>query len=168
MIKAKKRYFVLAGLVILLVLTGYLNYRFNNQATNDQTTAAQNKEDDSQQTGSSLGFFESFRLERDETRIKETEYIDAIINHEETDAETLKDAQQQKLDLATAMEKELTIEGLIKAKGFEDAVVTLHAGSVNVIVDAEQLSSQQVAQILDIVQRESGEKSENIKIMPKN
>ena len=169
MIKVKKRYLVVVGLVALLVLTGYLNYLFNNSSTTEeQSTIAQEEQNGAQQVSSSVSFFESFRLERDEDRIKEVEYIDSIINHNETDTETLKDAQQQKLDLATSMEKELTIEGLIKAKGFSDVVVTLHTGSVNVIVDAQELDSQQVAQILDIVQRESGESSENIKIMPKN
>ncbi len=66
------------------------------------------------------------------------------------------------------MEKEVTIEGLLIAKGFTDAVVTLHEGSVNVVVDTAELTRQQAAQILDIVMRESGESSENIKIMPKN
>ena len=169
MIKAKKRYFVLAGLVVLLVLTGYLNYRFNNRDTGgDQTTIAGDTKDDASETSSSLGFFKSFRSDRDAARIKEVEYIDSIINNKDTDTETLKDAQQQKLDLAGNMEKELTIEGLIKAKGFTDAVVTLHTGSVNVIVDSKELDSQQVAQILDIVKRESGVASENIKIMPKS
>ena len=33
------------------------------------------------------------------------------------------------------------------------------------VIAAEELSSEEVAQILDIVKRETGEKTENIKIM---
>ena len=33
------------------------------------------------------------------------------------------------------------------------------------MIEADELTSEQVAQILDIVKRESGEKAENIKIM---
>lgn len=55
------------------------------------------------------------------------------------------------------MEKELTVESLLKAKGFADAAVTLHSGAVNVILSAESLSEEQVAQVLDIVMRETGE-----------
>ena len=62
------------------------------------------------------------------------------------------------------MEKELTVESLLKAKGFSDAAVTLHAGSVNVILSAESLTDEQVAQVLDIVMRETGEGAENIKV----
>ena len=64
------------------------------------------------------------------------------------------------------MEKELTIENLIKAKGFADAAVTFHYGSVNVVVDCTELTNEQVAQILDIVTRETGEPAANIKISP--
>ncbi len=50
------------------------------------------------------------------------------------------------------------------AKGFEDVAVTFHTGSVNVIVDAAELTDKQVAQILDIVLRETGEEAGNVKV----
>ena len=39
-----------------------------------------------------------------------------------------------KLELTDTMEKELLIEGLPRAKGFEDAVITISDTAVNVIV----------------------------------
>ena len=36
---------------------------------------------------------------------------------------------------------------------------------MNVVVDCPQLSSEQVAQILDVVTRETGESADNIKIL---
>ena len=63
------------------------------------------------------------------------------------------------------MEKELLIEGLLKAKGFEDAVITISDTAVNVIVKQKDLTKQQVAQVLEIVLREAGDISaENVKI----
>ena len=63
------------------------------------------------------------------------------------------------------MEKELLIEGLLKAKGFEDAVITISDAAVNVIVKQKDLTKQQVAQVLEIVLREAGDISaENVKI----
>ncbi len=109
------------------------------------------------------GFFESFRTQRDTTREKEIAYIDTIIAAG-ADEETMAEAQQQKLAIVDSMEKEMTVESLLRAKGFTDAAVTLHTGSVNVIVKAEQLSDEQVAQVLDIVIRETGESAENIKL----
>lgn len=114
-------------------------------------------------TSATMGFFESFRAERDATRTQEITYIDTVIA-QGADAETMADAQQQKLTIVQSMEKEMTIESLLKAKGFADAAVTLHSGSVNVVLSAEALSDEQVAQVLDIVIRETDEKAENIKV----
>ncbi|UKI20029.1 MAG: SpoIIIAH-like family protein [Oscillospiraceae bacterium] len=70
-----------------------------------------------------------------------------------------------KLELTDTMEKELLIEGLLKAKGFEDAVITISDTAVNVIVKQKDLTKQQVAQVLEIVLREAGDISaENVKI----
>jgi stage III sporulation protein AH len=116
--------------------------------------------------GASGSFFASFREQRESTRDKEIEYLDSIINDKNADAESKKDAQDQKIEITKQMEQELTVEGLIRAKGFSDAVVTIHSGSVNVVVKAESLTNAQAAQILDIVRRETGESAENIKIIP--
>ena len=52
-------------------------------------------------------------------------------------------------------------------KGFNDSAVTFHYGSVNVIIDCDELTTEQIAQILDIVRRETGEPAGNIKVSPK-
>jgi stage III sporulation protein AH len=168
-----KRIIIFSVLIGLLVLSGYLNYAFNN--TGDQAASSDDLQapvSDSQQEEelnvSSATFFSDFRLDRDRVRTKELEYIDSILADNSVDNASLQAATEQKLALADSMEKEVTIEGLLKAKGFTDAVVTLHKGSVNVVIDSAELTKQQAAQILDIVMRESGESSENIKIMPKN
>lgn len=96
-------------------------------------------------------------------RTEELAYLDAIVA-QGADEATLSDAQKQKLDLITCMEAELNSENLIRAKGFENVIVSMHKGSVNVIVDGQTLTDEQVAQILDIVLRETGESAQNIKV----
>ena len=59
----------------------------------------------------------------------------------------------------------MAIENLIKAKGFQDAVVLIDNDTANVIVQADKLSEQEVAQIQDIVTRQTGISIDNIKIM---
>jgi len=110
-------------------------------------------------------YFSDFRQDRDAVRNEELGYLDEVIAVSATDAETLLDAQNRKLSLIENMEKEFTIEALITAKGFPEAAVLFHGGSVNVVVDAESLSETQVAQILDIVQRETGESASSIRII---
>ena len=43
-------------------------------------------------------------------------------------------------------------------------IVSIHQGSINVVVGADKLNDEQVAQILDIVLRETGKNAENVKI----
>lgn len=117
---------------------------------------------------SSKNFFKDFRYDRENTRKKEIEYIKNIIDNPNSDKEMKVEAQSQLLELTNVMEKELGVEGLIKAKGFNDVVVILHENSVNVVVDKDDLSPEEVAQILDIVKRETGQQADNIKIIPKS
>ena len=125
--------------------------------TPNQQTLAQTDED----------YFAVFRQDRDNVRSKEIEYLETIIQQADmdADAETLAEAQQQKMDIVDNMEKEFTVESLLKAKGFKDAAVTLHQGSVNVILCAKELTQAQVAQVLDIVLRETGKNAENVKVL---
>jgi stage III sporulation protein AH len=63
------------------------------------------------------------------------------------------------------MENELTIEGLLTASGFDDAIVTVQTGSVNVVIKAKEITKEEAAKILDIVRQETGESAQNIKVM---
>lgn len=182
-VRLQKKQWAFIGLVLLLVATGYMNYRFNALQGEGQPVAVQGEAtatpgttpgatDDGTQTtnaNAGLNYYTTFRTERTTTREKELSYLDGIIKDEKADADTIKKAQEQKLALVNTMETETTVEGLVKAKGFSECVVTIKEGSVNVVVENEKaLTSAQAAQIMEIVRSETGEKSENIKIMPRN
>ncbi len=164
-----KKYGVLIGLGVLLVLAVMINVRVNKQlaaatptpgiqiqqtTASDQMASVENNQD----------FFNAFRTDRENVRAKELEYLETIMVMEQTDAETLADAQEQQMEIVSCMEAEFTVESMLKAKGFSDAAVTFHKGSVNVVLRAEQLTDQQAAQVLDIVCRETGETAQNVKI----
>ena len=160
-----KRVLTLAGVCLLLVGAVVANVAINNKnrakAVSTDTepgdaTAVSNPNADG-------NFFETYRLERDSVRTQELAYLDAIVA-QGGDTETLNEAQQQKLVLIANMETEHTVEGLIKARGFDDVIVSLHSGSVNVIIGAGALTDEEVAQILDIVLRATGEKAENVRV----
>ena len=70
------------------------------------------------------------------------------------------------MSLPRAQRKELIMEGLIKAKGFEDVIVTTSNASVNVIIKASELQSNEVAQIVQIVKEQTKKDIDNIKIIP--
>ncbi|OQB25211.1 MAG: Stage III sporulation protein AH [Firmicutes bacterium ADurb.Bin182] len=171
----KKTWLAIIALVLLLIAAIYVNYRLNASNEENEPTAAGKDNDEIRITsagtetvsGAGTEYFSAFREERENRRSTEFELLDAIITSENSDKQTVADAQAKKLELIACIEKEFIIESLLKAKGFRDAAVTFHAGSANVIVDSETLTEEQVAQILEIVLRETGEKAENVKIAPK-
>ncbi len=158
-----KKYAAIAAAAILLAGVVYFSCSLNKGKKPANTDA--NAAPKAESAAVDENFFEAFRAERESTRTLEIEYLDEIIAAGANDSETLKDATEQKLRLVADMEAEFSAESMIRAKGFSDAAVTFHKGSVNVVIAAEELTSEEVAQILDIVKRETGEKTENIKIM---
>lgn len=74
--------------------------------------------------------------------------------------------QEQLMTIVANSESELAIEALLEAKGFADVAVAIHNETVNVIVGAQSLSDDQVAQILDIAMREGKVSAENVKVIP--
>lgn len=155
--KIDKRVFVAAGLVLLLGFTIYLNVAFGQPG--EQPV---NKDETEMTTGD---FFADFRTNREKTREKELMQIDAVIANAQTDANTLSEAQQLKLSISANMEKELIVEGLLIARGFTDAVVTVNAESVNVVIKAEAISSEEAARVYETVLGEINVKAENVKIL---
>ena len=161
----KSKVILIVVVVALLALVVYANYRINSKSTAAAGTPSPNASPVNTENSSTEDYFDTFRADRNDVRNKEIEYLDEIIAASGSDDESLVEAQRQKLALVENMEKEFTIETLLKAKGFADAAVTFHAGSVNIVIGAAELTDDEVAVILDIAARETGEAPENIKIM---
>ncbi len=168
--KINKSTGIIIVVCILFIGAVYLNIRTNGADNNNNENAYSDPvsgdlaEDTQVSTSSGEDYFTAFRSNREAVREREVSYLDDIISDPSTDSETLSQAQNQKLSIIECMEAEFTIESLILAKGFEDVAVTFHKGSVNVIIDTDTLSQEQVAQILNIVLAETGEPASNIKI----
>lgn len=154
----KKKIVVLSVMCLLLVVTGYLNFSMANQDSTNQVSS---------EVVASANFFDAYRTDRQETRNQEIEYLDAIISASDSLVEHKQSATNQKLALVAKMEKELALEGLLKGKGYDDVVVTISAENYNILVKCENnLTSEQVAQILNVVVEQTGAKATNVKIIP--
>ena len=111
---------------------------------------------------------EEFRLEREQMRDMQTAQLNDIIYGENTDDETRALAQRTLLSLLAWSEQETTIEGVLRARGYADCVVTVHEDTANVLVRAEALTREESAVILELVLRETDVESGNVKIIPIN
>lgn len=152
----RKKIVILATMFVLLVVTGYLNIVLNGGATTVTNS-------DNVVTGN---FFTTYRTDRQSTRDEEMAYYDAIIASATASADAKATAELKKQELVASMETELVTEGLIKAKGFDDVIVTNSNSCVNVIVKSAALTSTEVAQIVSIVREQTNASLDNIKIIP--
>jgi hypothetical protein len=166
-----KKYLLLTGLIVVLVAVGYINYILSNPGS-DENVADKVPTDikgalqaDDVAVISSQNYFADYKANRENVRETEIAYLDSIISIKGSDAETIKEAQDQKIEIVKAMESELTIEGLLVASGFSDAIVTVQTGSVNVVLKAKEITKEQAAKVLEIVRDETKEPAQNIKII---
>lgn len=171
-----QRTLIMCAMLAVLVVTGAVSIQYTRRAeqtaqenTTVRETAQSQTQSDAQPTEEAAetgSFFKDYRSERNSVRAQEVAYLDSIIQNTATKQETLDEAQARKLELTDMMEKEVTVEGLLRAKGFSQAIVTLSPESVNVVVADASVTSQQAAQILQIVQNETGQPAQNVKIIP--
>ncbi|MGI6192998.1 MAG: SpoIIIAH-like family protein [Christensenellales bacterium] len=176
----KKRILTIGGCALLIAVAVWANMTLSTNVANRIKTADDTPNafegdlpqqsadvEGTVEAGAEDDYFAVFKANRDATREKELEYLSEMIADENTDSDTKTSAQEQKLALIDAMEKEMVIEGLLQAKGFKGVAVTVKKGSVNIVVDRESMSDTEIAQILDIAITETGEPAENIKVLKK-
>ena len=113
-------------------------------------------------------YFVSARIERDKTYGEKIEVQENILYNEKSDESMKKAAQKEINCISDNLTKEMSIETLLKAKGFEDSIALINEPNVNVVVKSvEELNVAQVAQIQNIVMREANAQPENIHIVTK-
>lgn len=115
----------------------------------------------------SSNYFIEHRLSRDKLRASLIDRLNEIINNENTNEETRTKAQTEIIALGQVAELELSLEGLIKSKGFEDALVFIGDDSARVVVSTDELTEQDMVKIFEIVKSEADIEAGNIKIMKK-
>lgn len=118
------------------------------------------------QTGSAADPIERFRLEREQLRARQQAQLNDIIYNAQSDQETVADAQRRLMEALKCAEQELTLEGVLQGRGFEDALVTVGEHSANVLLRRETLTQRETAVILELVMRQTGLTGGNVKIIP--
>jgi stage III sporulation protein AH len=110
-------------------------------------------------------FFIEYKLERDRLRGQEADYLRELINNPNASTESKEKAQQELIALSQKVEKEMLVENLIRAKGFEDAVIFFSDDHINVVVKTDGLMQKDIAQITDVVTKTTGVSVDKITII---
>lgn len=175
-----KRQVVLATLIFALSIAIYLNWQFSNSGEGFDITGAltssknlgdaqfvgNTSEDSDNSTASmtSTEYFNNARLSRQLSRDHALEVLKSVVDDETADADAKNEAVAAVAQIAKNITLEDELETLIKAKGFEDCVVTIEANQITAAVKTEGLVQSEVMQIRDIIIGNTDFKTENIKV----
>ena len=189
--RIKKNQVIITALAIMIAVAGYINYAGNisdiisvsgrgeaaatdvtasDSADNDISVPAEEPDDESMMEPGSViltsGGVTSgeAKLNREQIRAKNTENLTNIVNDANIDKSSKTAAINELAKIADYSEKEMAIEILLEAKGFNDVVASVSDTGVDIVVNQQTLETSQKAQIEDIAKRKTGMTSDKINI----
>ena len=112
-------------------------------------------------------YFASTKLQRDTMYSQILETYQKMLDSTTISAEQKSIAQNEITKINNTKNAIMIAENLIKTKGFKDVVILVNEESVNVIINAEELKQEEIAQIQNIIAREMKAEIENIHISNK-
>lgn len=99
-------------------------------------------------------YYTSSKLERDNMFSQLLETYQEVYNNVNSTAEQRNTAISEMAKINKTKNSVMISENLIKTKGFEDVVIFVNTNSISVIIKAEEISSEQIAQVQNIISRE--------------
>ncbi|MEX2356541.1 MAG: SpoIIIAH-like family protein [Thermaerobacterales bacterium] len=115
--------------------------------------------------GHGYSLFADGRIERDQSRSRRLESLEGMLDNANISSDIRSKAEEELLLLSQRITQEADVENLIRARGFEDAVVFLYPEAAVVIVRNDHLEQAQVAQLADLVLKVAGIPFEGISVM---
>ncbi len=166
-----KKQIILASLVLVLGVAIYLNYTFSEGTTGyDITTGTETVNEErtygeAQFTDAKVDeYFVNARVERKKARDESVETLATALSAENLTDEEREITTGKALKVSGYIESENKIETLVKAKGFTECLAFVDDEKVKVVVRTEGLTSEQAAQIKNIIIEETDISPENIVI----
>lgn len=137
---------------------------------NNNTTNAQNNTNVQQtfsNVNSSDDYFAKSKLERETMYSQMLETYDKVLNSSNS-LETQKQSATEEITKINETKNSIMVcENLIRTKGFENNVIFVNGESISVIIGAEELKQEEIAQIQNIISRELKAEIQNIHISTK-
>lgn len=179
MIVLKKKQLASAALIMLVAIAGYLNYTLKYDVADPDAVTVYNEaskklgeaqmvnaEDSSSEKHKSMnGYFSEARLQRETKREETIDTLLELINSDGADKSAKTLAEEQITELSKYTENEVTMENMIKAKGYQDAVVFMGENLVSIAVFSAGLNEVDAAVISDIATSVTGYSAEKVNIV---
>ncbi|MCI8272991.1 MAG: SpoIIIAH-like family protein [Clostridia bacterium] len=139
----------------------------NNELIDENNEKEEEEQQQNQDTEKKDEYFEESRLARDTMYSQTMETYQGMLNNSNVSEEQKAVVTQEITKLNKEKNAIMICENLINTKGFENCVIFVNVDSISVIVKAEELKTEEIAQIQNILSREMNAKVENIHIMVK-
>lgn len=141
----------------------------NNQSTQDASSISENvnqdKEDETLQTNAQADdYFDNSKLERDKMYSQMLETYQKLLESTSISQEQKAISEQEITKINQTKNAIMIAENLISTKGFADSVIFVNDTSISVVVKADTLTTEQIAQIQNIISRELKVEVSNIHI----
>lgn len=159
--------FLLLGLCTFSLFFFAFFYPFKNGNGEHKAGQSNNYEHKVKFIQKKKDFFAEYRMDREKLRSKQSTFLEEVIEDPALDPATKKDVNERLIKLNENREKELNIENMIKARGYEDAIAIVHDGCIDIIVKSRTLMAEDVATIGSIASKNTGIDLEHIVIMSK-
>ena len=187
--KVKKGTIAIYVVALMLVTAGYWSYLSKETAALETMSAEQNttsdenlgdaelvsnneviKEENQNTTEDTVAketddYFEESKLSRDTMYSQTLETYKGMLENSNVSEEQKTIVTQEVTKLNQEKNAIMICENLISTKGFEKCVIFVNVDSISVIIKADELKADEIAQIQNIISREMNAKVENIHIM---
>ncbi len=189
----KKNQIMITALAVMIAVAGYLNY--TGRMFGAGTEAAETNGDIAKQelldismedetasnevktpegtpgeavltNGEVSGIVAEAKVTREQVRAQNKETLMDIIENKELSDAQKETAISQLLAMTKRAELEAGVETMLTSKGFSETVVSLTETTADIVVNSEELTDANRAQIEDVVQRKTGISPEKIVITP--
>lgn len=175
-----KKQIILSCLTLMLAVAVYINYVLAQDADLKDAKKAMSTNALSQSDAyekeaygdtqfvskehASEDYFAQARIEKMTSRDTAVQTLQTIMGGGDITEDEMVSRALEAVKMSNMIEKEGTIENLIRAQGFSDCVVYLDNDAAKIVVKSEGLEKGQVAAIKDIILGEIAVPSENIRI----
>ena len=142
----------------------------NAVAENTVSNDASNVEENAIETNAEAvddTYFTTSKLERENMYSQMLETYQQIYNNTEASTDQKTSAIEEIAKINKTKNAIMIAENLIIAKGFKNVVIFANEGSISVVIQADELKPEEVAQIQNIVSRELNVSAETIHISNK-
>lgn len=173
--KFLKKQMVLIAVVAVIGLAIFLNWQLGNTSNADEVLSQQQSAAEESNNSSILGqaefvnssteYFDSARLNRQETRQQALDIANSVLSSENATQEERDQAASQIMTLSNAADAEGRIENLIKAKGYSECVAFISSEAVSIVVKSNGLTSEDVIAIKDIAVAQTEMDATSVKII---